>query len=104
MIGYIARRLLMAFFTVWAVTVLTFIIIQLPPGDYLSAHIAELQSQGEAVDAGKIEALRCDGRDWFSVEVPPSPTARTASESSGASSHRQTTAPSGLNARSRTPP
>src|SRR3546814_3858077 len=35
------------------------------------------------------------GADRFSVEATPAPLARTASESSGASSHRQTTAPSG---------
>ena len=32
--------------------------MQLPPGDFLSTHIAELQSQGESVDMAKIEFLR----------------------------------------------
>src|SRR6185436_4185280 len=36
----------------------TFVIMQLPPGDFLSTHIAELQSQGESVDMAKIEFLR----------------------------------------------
>jgi peptide/nickel transport system permease protein len=44
--------------TLLIISVLVFIIIQLPPGDYLESHIAELQSQGEAVDEQKIEFLR----------------------------------------------
>ena len=44
--------------TLVAISVITFVIIQLPPGDYLSTYIAELQSQGENVDIEKIEALR----------------------------------------------
>ena len=44
--------------TLVAISVITFLIIQLPPGDYLSTYIAELQSQGENVDIEKMEALR----------------------------------------------
>ena len=55
---YLIRRTLTMMFTLIATSVLIFIIIQLPPGDYLSTHIAELQSQGEMVDEAKIEFLR----------------------------------------------
>jgi len=58
MFGYLIRRIMIMIPTLLATSLIIFVIIQLPPGDYLSAHIAELQSQGEAVDAGKIEALR----------------------------------------------
>ena len=44
--------------TMLAISILTFIIIQLPPGDYLSTYIAELQAQGEGSNAEKIEFLR----------------------------------------------
>jgi peptide/nickel transport system permease protein len=44
--------------TLVIISILVFIIIQLPPGDYLESHIAELQSQGESVDPQKIEFLR----------------------------------------------
>ena len=44
--------------TLLAISLIVFTIIQLPPGDYLETHIAELQSQGETVDPAKIEALR----------------------------------------------
>ncbi|MCR9072189.1 MAG: ABC transporter permease [Alphaproteobacteria bacterium] len=58
MLDYLARRILMMVPTLIAISVITFIIIQLPPGDYLSTMIAEMESQGEAVDPAKIEALR----------------------------------------------
>lgn len=58
MIAYLIRRLAMMVPTLLAISILTFIIIQLPPGDYLTTYIAELQSQGEAVDEAKIAFLR----------------------------------------------
>lgn len=58
MLDYLARRILVMIPTLIAISVITFIIIQLPPGDYLSTLIAEMESQGEAVDPAKIEALR----------------------------------------------
>ena len=55
--------------TLLAISIITFVIIQLPPGDYLSTYIAELQSQGENVDIAKIEALRAQyGLDKSMVE------------------------------------
>jgi len=56
--AYIVRRLLTMIPTLLIISVLVFIIIQLPPGDYLESHIAELQSQGESVDEQKIQFLR----------------------------------------------
>ena len=58
MIDYIARRILVMIPTLIAISVITFIIIQLPPGDYLTTMISEMESQGEAVDQAKIAALR----------------------------------------------
>ena len=55
--------------TLFAISIITFVIIQLPPGDYLSTYIAELQSQGENVDISKIEALRAQyGLDKSMIE------------------------------------
>ncbi|MFT5657549.1 MAG: peptide/nickel transport system permease protein [Gammaproteobacteria bacterium] len=56
--SYIIRRLLTMIPTLLVISMLVFVIIQLPPGDYLESHIAELQSQGEAVDEQKIAFLR----------------------------------------------
>ena len=37
MIGYIVRRLLLAIVTIWAISVVAFVIIQLPPGDFVDS-------------------------------------------------------------------
>lgn len=58
MLGFILKRLLMMIPTLFVISILVFIIIQLPPGDYLESYIAELQSQGESVDQDKIRFLR----------------------------------------------
>jgi len=58
MIEYLIRRIATMMMTLAAISVLVFIIIQLPPGDYLTTYIAELESQGEMVDEEKITFLR----------------------------------------------
>ncbi|MCP4472419.1 MAG: ABC transporter permease [Gammaproteobacteria bacterium] len=58
MLKYILRRLVTMIPTLLVISMLVFVIIQLPPGDYLESHIAELQSQGESVDEQKIQFLR----------------------------------------------
>ena len=58
MLRFAVNRLLLMIPTLIAISVIVFAIIQLPPGDYLSTYIAELQSQGEAVDPDKIQFLR----------------------------------------------
>jgi peptide/nickel transport system permease protein len=57
-LNYLVYRLLIMIPTLIAISLLIFIIIQLPPGDYFSTYIAELQAQGEAADPTKIEFLR----------------------------------------------
>ncbi len=44
--------------TLFVISVLVFVIIQLPPGDYLSTLVSELQAQGENVDQEKLDFLR----------------------------------------------
>ena len=58
MFSFLVRRLLTMMFTLVAISGLVFLIIQLPPGDFLTSYIDELQSQGEAVDPAKIAYLR----------------------------------------------
>lgn len=58
MLSFLVRRVLIMIPTLIAISVIVFIIIQLPPGDYLSTYVAELQSRGESVDPGKIAHLR----------------------------------------------
>ncbi len=56
--SYIFKRLLTMIPTLIIISIFVFIIIQLPPGDFLESHIAELESQGESIDPQKIEFLR----------------------------------------------
>ena len=37
MAAFIIRRLLLGIVTLWALTIVTFVIIQLPPGDFVDA-------------------------------------------------------------------
>lgn len=44
--------------TLILISVLVFIVIQLPPGDFLTSYIAQLQQSGESVDLETISALK----------------------------------------------
>jgi peptide/nickel transport system permease protein len=57
-LSYIARRFLLALVTIWAISVLSFVIIQLPPGDYVTAYTAQMSSTGTIVTRQEVEALR----------------------------------------------
>lgn len=58
MLRYILRRLIYMIPTLLAVSIVTFVIIQLPPGDWLTSYIARLSSTGETVDQATIESLK----------------------------------------------
>ena len=58
MTTFIIRRLLLMIPTLIVISVISFVIIQLPPGDYLTTYIANLQETGEDADQATIEALR----------------------------------------------
>jgi peptide/nickel transport system permease protein len=57
-IAYIIRRLLLGLVTIWLISVLSFAIIQLPPGDFVDAYIAELAASGSPVSAEEAAGLR----------------------------------------------
>ncbi len=58
MIAYTVRRLLLAAVTIWAISMLSFVIIQLPPGDFVDAYIAHLSASGSSVSAEEAQSLR----------------------------------------------
>ncbi|MEL7542758.1 MAG: ABC transporter permease [Pseudomonadota bacterium] len=58
MILFILRRLVTMALTLLAISFLVFVIIQLPPGDYVTTQIEEMIAQGTAVDAKRAEFLR----------------------------------------------
>jgi peptide/nickel transport system permease protein len=57
-LGYLVHRVLIMIPTLLAISFIVFVIIQLPPGDYLTTYIDELRSQGEQVSLDRIEFLR----------------------------------------------
>ena len=55
---YVFQRLIYMFFVFWLVSVVTFVIIQLPPGDYLSTYISRLEQAGEELSEEEAANLR----------------------------------------------
>lgn len=58
MVSYIVRRFFAGILTIWAATVISFIVIQLPPGDFVTSYIAYLQTTGTVLSQEEAEALR----------------------------------------------
>jgi peptide/nickel transport system permease protein len=58
MLRYTIHRLLIMIPTLLVISFITFAIIKLPPGDFLSNQIAELKSQGDAAALEKVDFLR----------------------------------------------
>lgn len=57
---YAVYRFITMLLTLWVVSILVFVIINLPPGDYLSNQIAELRATGQAEGVAKAEFLRTE--------------------------------------------
>lgn len=57
MTGYIIRRLLLFFPMLLSVSIIAFVLIQLPPGDYLTSEIMAMAARGEEVDEAVIASL-----------------------------------------------
>ena len=58
MLSYIIRRLIFAIPTLIIISVITFVIIDLPPGDYLTTYVAQLESQGTRTSEATIASLK----------------------------------------------
>ncbi|MEZ4863749.1 MAG: ABC transporter permease [Caldilineaceae bacterium] len=55
---YILRRVLQLIPTLFLISIVSFAIIQLPPGDYLTTYIANLRAAGEDLSQEEIDALQ----------------------------------------------
>ncbi|MFB9353625.1 ABC transporter permease [Sneathiella chinensis] len=67
MFTYFVQRVLVMIPTLLVISILTFVIIQLPPGDYLSNQLQELKAQGESASAvAKIAFYR----EQYSLDKP----------------------------------
>ncbi|MCD6290093.1 MAG: ABC transporter permease, partial [Anaerolineae bacterium] len=58
MLAYLAKRLIYMVLTVFLISIISFIIIQLPPGDFLTSYVAQLRQEGDSIDEAQIIALR----------------------------------------------
>ncbi len=66
MLYYIVRRVLTMIPTLFVISLLTFVIIELPAGDYISNQIAALRATGESASIAKLEFLRAE----FALDRP----------------------------------
>jgi peptide/nickel transport system permease protein len=57
-IAFVVRRLVMGVFTIWLISVVSFVIIQLPPGDFVDSYIAQLAASGSVVSASEAVSMR----------------------------------------------
>lgn len=58
MIAYLVRRLISLFATLFAVSVVAFAIIQLPPGDFLTSYLTNLAADGQTTSQELVDRLR----------------------------------------------
>jgi peptide/nickel transport system permease protein len=58
MLRFLVRRLLIMIPMVLLISVVSFVIIQLPPGDYLASYVARLTASGGQVDQSVLESLK----------------------------------------------
>jgi peptide/nickel transport system permease protein len=58
MLQYIARRVMLMIPTIFVISIISFMIIQLPPGDYLTTYVARLTAQGETVNEAELAFLK----------------------------------------------
>jgi len=58
MLRFVVKRLLIVIPMLVAISFLTFVLIQLPPGDFLTAEVAQMRINGDIVDQQQIDWLR----------------------------------------------
>jgi len=57
MVAYFSRRLIYGAATVWIISIISFVMIELPPGDLLTSHIMRLEARGLEVNEQYLFAL-----------------------------------------------
>jgi peptide/nickel transport system permease protein len=55
---FVLRRIAVMIPTLVLISIVTFVIIQLPPGDFLTTYVTNLSAQGQQVDPAELAALR----------------------------------------------
>ena len=67
MLRYVIRRLLIMVPTLLVTSAIIFTVINLPPSDYFSNYVAEVQAQGEKADMSRVEFLKKE----YGFDKPP---------------------------------
>ncbi len=57
MLTYTIRRVFYMVITLFLISIIAFVVIQLPPGSYINAYLVELRAAGTEVDEAQIAAL-----------------------------------------------
>jgi len=57
-VRYLTRRLLLGLFTIFFVSLVSFAVIQLPPGDFVDTYISQLEQDGRVGSVDEAEGLR----------------------------------------------
>ena len=52
MLTFIVRRVFLALITIWALTIISFVVIQLPPGDFVDTYVQQLLEGGGGPGSG----------------------------------------------------
>ena len=58
MLAFVLRRLVLMIPMLLILSIISFTIIQLPPGDYLSTYITRLEAMGRKFDEAEIQNLK----------------------------------------------
>jgi peptide/nickel transport system permease protein len=58
MLNYVIKRLIYMIPTLFGMSLIAFMIIQLPPGDYVTSLLATMADSGQNVDPAQLEAMR----------------------------------------------
>jgi peptide/nickel transport system permease protein len=66
MLTYVARRIALGLFTVWVISILSFLIVQMPSGDFATTYVARRADAGSA----SVEAEAERSRDAYGLDEP----------------------------------
>lgn len=58
MSNYVIRRFIYMFILLWVLSIVSFVIIKLPPGDFLNSYVMRLARSGQVVDKAELLSLR----------------------------------------------
>ncbi len=58
MLYYVIRRFVYMLILLWVLSIVSFIIIQLPPGDFLTSYMIQLMQSGQLTDQAELVSLR----------------------------------------------